>query len=626
MAGGWLAAHVRAAFGSGTTLVGASTRPEHSQVRFRASADAAPTTPALPITTPGAPTPTGSLEVLGTEALLLWDFVRTEPGVTDLTDHAWRWQKHDAQLLPLGGSAYAGFDNAGAWFKQAPVGVGTGSATPNLSLGNHQDVVVDPGSAPVWCIAVSFASDGPVTTSGIPPTTLSTASVAPFPPALTPQPIFGDIYTNSIILYIEYTGAWTGVPGAWSLAVTSRLVLAVGGSGGPTTIAYVPNFTSGIAIIEFNGNNNTVSLANGSGGSPGFPPGVISSTAGSAGWPGNTPRVFGASNMGPYYWSSWRQFNGHILGVAIVPGSATITTALLNANSVIPGTGPIVASGIKFRPSPTGMPGSGSVSSRLSEYTHYWPLDDPKPGPMVDLLAGSLLTVVNPSLATFQVDGVSNPLISPGHTKGIHLGQSGSFYTGTNAYLYWNPATGGPEPFMGTGKLSDDVSLTCWIKWEGPATANAIAMTIFESGRVPYSTVTETALSAEIWPSAEPFEVQFQTWDSVAHGFETLRTPTFDWPAVDSLVVAGHPVPIDFKLPEWALFAVVLRTDGGMQMEIWVDGVLVASQAGSNNGWGANVPLQYVARKLAPCSLQHLTLWPFALSQDELEGIANTAT
>lgn len=676
---------------AGSSVVGGSEYPDKSRVRFRASDSPAPTTPALPIDAPSAPTKLGaSAALLGSRTLLNWQLVPTDPppGGTIIipptfTDFAWRWQKHspapspaptggvpvfgsDGGLTNPGSPYYGSANDQGFFVVQQLIPSGGGSYNGFLQpLVYKGDVgpMLDPAATPVWTLVVEWVSQ-PVDVNGTPGGTFgvdglihSTSSTQPNPPRYTAQPIVGNSYTASPwILYVTWAGTWIGAPGNWVLAATATLNLLYGGSGGPTAHLQSPGGgglleglpgggtitqSAATTTIEFDNTTHRMVLA---GGDPskssisipgGYtPPGWTLGTtpegwsyvgnlgAGNPGaWPGDYngyPETFGGGNMGAYYWASYRQLNGFLRSVVIIPESAADTVTLLSERSIVPGTGPVVPN-VKFR---AGDQPSKALSAELSEYTHYWPLDDPSPGPMYDLLVGSYLTVVNPSSASFQQDdGIVNPL-APTHTKSLELGPG--------AYLTWGGR--GPSPSLGTGALGHDLTIGMWIKWHGPI-SQSNARTIFEGSLTTFGFSNVKTLVVGLWTFAEPFGVSFSTWDSVAHQFYTLKTTDFDWPADyvldwgagpgNGIPTPKYATPIPYKEPLWAYLAVVLRTvSGQMTQEIWVDGVMVAQQNGSNNGWGVDSLLTYVGRSVQPSNLQHLSIWPFALSPDALAGLA----
>lgn len=607
------------------------------------------------------------------------------------TDFAWRWQKHSPGLAPpptggvpvFGsdggltnpGSPYFGSANdEGFFFIQQPIPSGGGSYTgflqPLMAKGGVGPLL-DPAATPVWTLVVEWVSK-PVDVNGTPGGTFgidglihSTSSTMPNPPRYTAQPIVGNSYTASPwILYVTWAGTWLGAPGNWVLAATATLHLIYGGSGGPTaSLQWEPGgggLLEGLpgsgdtiteyaatTVIEFDNTTNRIVLAEGD---PAFshisipggytPPGWTVGTTpegwayvgnlgvGNPGaWPGDYngySETFGSGNMGPYYWSSYRQLNGFLRSVVIIPESAADTVTLLSERSIVPGTGPVVPN-VKFR---AGDAASKPLSAELSEYTHYWPLDDPSPGPMYDLLAGSYLTVVNPTFASFQQDdGITNPL-APTHTKSLKIGPNTG--RGLGAYLTW--AGRGPRPSLGTGALGHDLTIGMWIKWYGPI-GQLNGHSILQGSLTTFGFGNVQTFNVGLWTFAEPFGVSFSTWDSVAHTMFTLKTTDFDWPADyvldwgagpgNGIPTPKYATPIPYKEPLWAYLAVVLRTvSGQMTQEIWVDGVLLAQQDGSNNGWGVDSALTYVGMTLQTSNLQHLSLWPFALSHDALAGFA----
>lgn len=625
---GYVTGQARAGDESASPVVGGDEYPDAQQSRFRASDAAAPTTTPIPIDPPTAPTLLGVADALrGSSALLLWNLVPQTPPAghshpSVFTDYAWRWEKHTGTPdPPLGMSPYMSVDVNGLRVEQQLIPSGGGSYTgfpkPRLVLANTGPLV-DSTNTPIYTLVIEWSSEA-VTVDGVPPTLSSASMSPPALPRLTNQPIIGNSYTNGPWeLYCAWSGTWIGVPGAWTLALTSRLILSYGGSGGTTVAVAINGKSSGTDYLEFDNTAHTILLVGAT--TSGTPPtsglGTPISTGGSGtpgAWPGDQTgyqQEFGAGNLGPYYWSLWRQLNGYLYGVAVVPLSAADTVSLVSDRTLVPGTGPVVPN-LRFR---AGSHPSPSLSAQLSEYTHYWPLDDASPGPMYDLLAGSYLTVVNPSIATFRADGITNPL-APTHTKGIRLGQVGA----SKAYLSWGGL--GPRPGLGTGATGHDLTIACWVRWEGPVGGGQQREVIRSTDAI----FGVPALTVTIWPYAEPFGVQFETYDSVGHALKTLRTFGFDWPS-EYLLDLGDPmspwdVPIPYKGPLWAYLTVVLRTvSGHMTMEIWVDGVLLASQAGVDTGWGLDSQLRWVGRGIQPCTLQHLTIWPFALDPAAISG------
>lgn len=616
----------------GSSIVGGGAVPDQSQIRFRASDVGAPTTTPLPIVPPSAPTRLGLADALGgANPLLLWNLVPpgapAAPGFMHTpwgSDFAWRWQQHQATPVPaLGLSPYMSVDSDGLLVRQAPIASGGGSYIgnnkPYMVLSNSGPLV-DPSNTPVWTIAVEFDSEA-VQVDGTAPPSFSSGTTPPYL-RLTAQPVIGNTYTNSPwILYVAWGYSWIGGPGAWSLVLNPRLALSVGGSGGPTQVTYINGMSAGIAYVELDATDKTILLYGGT--FSGVPPTsghgdtmTLGTGVTNYQWPGDFngyQQSFAGGNMGAYYWASYRQLSGHIQSVAAVALSAEDTVTLVSQRSLVPGTGPVVPN-VKFR---SGDQVTKPLSAELSEYTHYWPLDDKSPGPMYDLLAGAYLTVINPTLATFQTDGFVNP-VNPAHTKAIRLARGSR----TNSYLTWNGS--GPRPSLGVGGVGHDLTVAMWIRWEGPVGGGA-GRRVIQGSYVPFGFGQVPSYEITIYPYVEPFGVAMQIWDDTAHQFVTLKTEGFDWPA-DYLLFDGggslkYDRPIPYKGPVWAYLTCVMRTvSGHMTMEIWVDGVMIAQQVGGDNGWGHDVALTYVGDGITPVTLKDLTIWPFALSADAISG------
>jgi hypothetical protein len=541
-------------------------------------------------------------------------------GAASLKDLSWRWLHHDAQLVdPDGHTAadiYGTRFNPIAWTRG--IGGGDGPLNPYLSLsygGGSNDVVIDPNNAStkIWTLIVAWRSIGPITNSGDAPATFSSSPVRPSVPTLAPQPIIGNSYNNGPwILYRSFLGSWVGGPGDWTLVITSKLNISYGGGGGTTYTVSADGIEGGLTLLEF---DNVARVIRMYGGAPGAWALLATTPVLPVGAPGGLPQnhILGGGTLGPYYWTWYLHLFGYIQSLAIIGDTAAYTTALLDSHSIEPGTGPPVPV-MEWRT--VEAPTSPPVSGRLEDYAHYWPLADASPGPMIDIVAGGRLTVVAPSIATFQVDGEPGT-VAP-HDKGIRLGPPVSSSTVT--YLTWGGS--GSRPTIGAGGLGHDFSITMRMKWEGPIRNGSPERVICRSGQVPFGFAAETAVDAYIGRMlAEPFGVGFRTWDSTHNRFDELTTTDFDWPAGFE-VIDGVPT----KIPTWAHFAIVYRTVGAaIEKEIWIDGVLLASGAADAGGWGVSVALQDVGLSAGngiTGALQDLALWPFALTAAELATLA----
>lgn len=538
-----------------------------------------------------------------------------------LKDLSWRWLHHDAQISDPDG--HLGFDVFGIRFNPIAwsVGLGGGDGPLYPTLGLHfnggADVVVDVNNTPIWTLIVTWRSLGIITNSGDAPTMFSASPTRPGTPTIPPQPIVGNAYTNGPwILYLAFTPSWVGGPGDWTLTIRTQLKLSYGGSGGTTVTVAVDDIEGGTTLLEFDNTAHTIALYTGS---PGAWTLQAETAPLGAGAPGGLPvnQLFGGGNMGPYYWSFFVHLFGYIEAVAVIGDTAAYTTKLLDAHSIEPGTGPPVTV-VEWRTVPE--PSTPPVSGRLADYAHYWPCADASPGPLIDIAAGTPLTVDAPSLATFRVDGEPGT-VAP-HDKGIRLGPPSS--TAAITYLRWGGT--GVAPTIGPGGLGHDFSITMRRKWEGPPLGGISgSLPLFVSGQVPFGGFSEIGVAAYIGPMfAEPYGVLFQTWDHAHSTFNDLKTADFDWPAGFE-IVNGVPT----KIPVWAHVAFVYRAVGAaIQKEIWIDGVLLASGAGDPGGWGASVNMLTVGGSISggggrvSGAVQDLALWPFALTADELATLA----
>lgn len=590
-------------------------------VWYRASpADGSP----LPVTPPAPTTTRGLIDAIGLltgEGVLgMWAFNDGSLGPPSYKDMAWRWVKHDAELSAPSG--YAAIDSVGTLFTPVPfheeIGGGSGPVTPWIAAQGQAyngDVLIDPHSAPTWSVVVEFSFAGPVDNNGN--WNNFSTSMSATPPSINPipQPIIAWGYDNTWRLTITHQVHWSGGPGAWvedGIDVIGVYANNYQVGSGPIITADPEAISSGIALLEFDSVAKTISFYTWNAFAHEFV--LVGQTLVAEVFPfGLAPigTVLGAGTTGPYYWTYYTHLSGYIISCAIIPNGAEFTTDLLSKALLVPGTGPATLSGVGYRantPSP-----DGSVSSRLSEYAHYWPLDDPSPGPMMDVVAGSRLSVVNPIQVTFQVDGIS-PTSTNGHVEGVHLSAiAGAFGAVTSASLV---ASGTPLAALGAGGLGHDFTFAMLVKWEGPVGFTGI-VPLITSSTVP-SIVDETAISIWIGTAiAEPIGVTFQTWDTAGHAFDTLATTGFDWPAEYFRDGGGIPQ----KAATWALLTVVYRTVGAsIQKEIWVDGVLLKTGIAAVGGWGQNVNLAKIGGGFKG-ALQNLAFWPFALTAAEIAGL-----
>jgi hypothetical protein len=587
-------------------------------VRFRAApAEGSP----LPVVPPDPATKRGLIEALGLmtgEGILgSWVFNDGSSGAPSYKDMAWRWRKHDALLNNNG---HASIDSVGTLFTPASfereIGGGAGPVLPVIAASGQNyygDFIIDQRVTPVWSLIVEWESLGPVDNNGTWTSfSASMSSTPPNGPYAIPQPIVAWSYDNTWRLVLVHLTHWSGGPGAWVEDGTDALYFYANNyQAGFGPVIVNPSPSGGITLLEFDSTTNTISMYVYDSFSHEFI--LAGSTKVASVVPfAASGTTFGGGTNGPYYWTYYTHLNGYVMSSVIFPDSAEFTTDLLSKALLVPGTGPVTTAGVEFRAAPPSP--DGSVSARLTEYAHYWPLDDPSPGPMTDLIAGVRLSVINPSQATFQVDGLS-PTSTDGHVKGIHLGGTaaafGSFVTARMDQI------SGASANLGAGGLGNDFTFAMRVKWEGPLGYSGSSSLIQSSG-IPFSFVTEPGINIWIGTAvAEPIGVTFQTWNPAHSRFDTCSTSGFDWPAEYFRDGGGVPQ----KAAKWAFLTVVYRTVGAaIQMEIWVDGVLLATQSADPGGWGQNVHLFRVGNGYKG-ALQDLAFWPFALTAAEIAGL-----